>query len=269
VHPHKYDQLVEIIRSYGSAVVALSGGADSTLLTSAAYAALGPRALAVTGASPSIPPRELEFARDMAQRIGIPHRVIDTKELEDENYRANPTNRCYFCKKELYGRLLELARSEGYLAVLSGDNLDDLVEYRPGRKAAVENGVRFPLQEAQLTKAEIRDISHALDLPSWDKPASPCLSSRVAYGEAIDPIWLERIDAAETFLRELGFTSVRVRHHRDLARIEVDAAQVELAAAHRELITARLKGLGWAFVCLDLAGFRSGSLNRVIPVRST
>jgi uncharacterized protein len=265
VRPEKYDRLLDVIRAYGSGLVALSGGADSSLLARAAHEALGTRALAVTGASASIPPRELEGARAVADTIGIAYRVIETHELDDPNYVANPTNRCYFCKNELYGRLTELARAEGYAAVFSGDNVDDLKDHRPGRQAALEHLVRFPLQEAGLTKDEIRALSHELGLPTWDKPASPCLSSRVAYGEPIDPQWLARIDEAECFLRELGFATVRVRHHRDVARIEVGGAELVRLLEHRELVTARLRALGWAFVAMDLTGFRSGSLNRVLP----
>ena len=261
-----YERLIAVLRGYGSGLVALSGGADSTLLARAAQEALGARALAVTGASASIPSREVEAARGVAAAIGIAHRVIDTHEMEDPSYRANPSNRCYFCKKELFGRLTELARAEGYAVVFSGDNVDDLADYRPGRQAALEQRVAFPLQEAGLTKPEIRALSRELGLPTWDKPASPCLSSRVAYGERIEPEWLARIDEAEVFLRELGFTTVRVRHHRDVARLEVPAAELAKLLEVRELVTARLRALGWAFVAVDLSGFRSGSLNRVLPV---
>ena len=260
-----YERLLEVIRGYRSGLVALSGGADSSLLARAASEALGERALAVTGASPSIPAREIEEARAVARRIGIAHRVIDTHEMDDPQYRANPANRCYFCKKELFGRLTELARQEGFAVVFSGDNVDDLADYRPGRKAALEQRVAFPLQEAGLTKAEIRELSKELGLPTWDKPASPCLSSRVAYGEPIEESWLARIDEAEVFLRELGFSTVRVRHHRDVARLEVPAEELPRLLEVREVVTARLRALGWTFVAMDLAGFRSGSLNRALP----
>ena len=264
-----YERLVEVLRRYPSGLVALSGGADSSLLARAAFDALGTRALAVTGASPSIPAREIDGARAVAAAIGIAHRVIDTHEMDDPEYRSNPNNRCYFCKKELFGRLRDLATAEGFAAVFSGDNADDLADYRPGRQAALEARVAFPLQEAGLTKAQVRSLSQELGLPTWDKPAMPCLSSRVAYGERIEPAVLARIDEAEQFLRGLGFATVRVRHHREVARVEVGAGDIARAVELRELITARLRALGWPFVALDLGGFRSGSLNRVLPVTGT
>lgn len=264
MEPGSYERLVEVLKGYGSGLVAFSGGADSSLLARAAFDALGERALAVTGASPSIPAREVDAARSVAAAIGIAHRVIDTHEMDDPEYRSNPNNRCYFCKKELFGRLVALARTEGYAVVCSGDNADDLQDYRPGRQAALEQRVAFPLQEAGLTKDQVRALSRERGLPTWDKPASPCLSSRVAYGERIEAEVLARIDDAEQFLRGLGLRSVRVRHHREVARVEVAPDDISRAVESRELITARLRQLGWTFVALDLAGFRSGNLNLVL-----
>jgi uncharacterized protein len=265
VLPPRYERLVEVIRGYGRCVVAFSGGADSSLVARAAHDALAGRALAVTGASASIPPREVDHARRVAGEIGIAHRVVSTHEQDDASYRANPVDRCYYCKRELFSTLARLAREEAFDAVLSGDNTDDLADHRPGRRAALEAGVRFPLQEAGLTKSEVREMSRALGLPTWDKPASPCLASRVAYGEAIDPVVLARIDSAEEFVRRLGIAVVRVRHHRDVARIEVPEADIDRLMAHRAAVVDRLRALGWPFVSMDLSGFRSGSMNLLVP----
>jgi len=264
VPSEKYERLVSIIRDYGPSLVAFSGGADSSLLAHAAHEALGDRALAVTGDSASISRGEIEFAREMASHIGVDHRIIETGEMDDPDYVANPFNRCYFCKRVLYSKLLELARTERYDAVLAGDNADDVLDYRPGRDAALENQVRFPLQEAGLSKTEIREISRDLGLPSWDRPSTPCLSSRIAYGEPIDAVWLARIDQGESFLKGLGLGQVRVRHHRDLARIEVPLEDLPVVLDAREAVSKKLSELGWTFVSLDLGGFRSGNLNRVI-----
>lgn len=262
LHP-KYERLVSIIRNYESGIVALSGGVDSTLVARASLDALGSRALAVTGDSPSLPPGELQDARRVASEIGIRHHIIETHELENPDYKANPINRCYFCKSELFDKLTTFARDQGYATVISGDHADDVGQYRPGRKAAEERSIRFPLQEADLGKEEIRLISKDLNLPTWDRPASPCLASRVAYGDPIDPEWLSRINVAETYIRNLGFKNVRVRHHKNLARIEVDPAQVPDLLEHRTDMAVELESLGWTFVTIDLTGYRSGSLNRV------
>jgi len=222
--------------------------------------------LAVTGRSPSVPSAELNTVKLLAHEIGVAHEFIDTAEFEDANYLANPQNRCYFCKTELYDQLVRLATERGFNAVLSGTNADDLGDFRPGLQAADEHRVRAPLAEAGIRKAELRVIAAGLGLSIHDKPASPCLSSRIPYGEPVTPEKLQRVDAAETFLRELGFRECRVRHHEQLARIEVPTNElprlgdVELRAR----IDARLRELGFQYVTLDLRGFRSGSLNEVL-----
>lgn len=263
----KLESLLSRIRDYGSAVVAFSGGIDSALVLKAGLLALGPaKTLAVTSRSASVAERELEDAVRVAAEIGARHRFVETREFDDPDYLANPTNRCYFCKTELYSTLVDLARDEGFDNVLSGVNLDDLGDFRPGLKAGQEHRVRTPLADERLTKADVRALAERLGLSIHDKPASPCLSSRVQYGETITPEKLRRIDAAEVFLRSLGFRECRVRHHETLARIEVPAGQVErLAAADvRAKIDAHFRGLGYQYVTVDLRGLRSGSMNEVL-----
>lgn len=263
----RLESLLSRIRDYGSAVVAFSGGIDSALVLKAALLALGSsKTLAVTSRSASVAERELEDAVRVAAEVGARHRFVETREFDDPDYLANPTNRCYFCKTELYSTLVDLARDEGFDNVLSGVNLDDLGDFRPGLKAGQEHRVRTPLADEQLTKADVRALAERLGLSIHDKPASPCLSSRVQYGESITPEKLRRIDAAEVFLRSLGFRECRVRHHDTLARIEVPAAEVErLAAADlRAQIDAHFRGLGYHYVTVDLRGLRSGSMNEVL-----
>jgi uncharacterized protein len=261
----KLAALRDIIRSYGSVVVAFSAGADSTLVAKVAADVLGDRALAVTSASESLAERELQEALQYAESLKINHRVIYTKEIENPEYLANPTNRCYHCKTELYDHLVELAEQEGFGAVANGLNVDDLGDYRPGLQAAKEHDVRAPLQEANLTKVDVRAISKLLDVPTWDKPAMACLSSRVPYGESITPEKLRQIDHAEQVLRDLGYRQLRVRHHGQVARIELPAdALVTFVTEHAAIATERLKALGFQYVTLDLQGFRSGSMNEVL-----
>jgi pyridinium-3,5-biscarboxylic acid mononucleotide sulfurtransferase len=261
----KLADLQGVIRGYESVVVAFSAGADSTLVAKVAADVLGERALAVTSASESLAERELAEALEYAESLGINHRVIYTRELQNPDYLANPTNRCYHCKTELYDHLVELARQEGYRHVANGLNLDDLGGSRPGLQAAKEHDVRAPLQEAGLTKPDVRAISRLLDVPTWDKPAMACLSSRVPYGESITGEKLRQIDQAEQVIRDLGYRQLRVRHHGQVARIELPADQlVQFVSEHAALVSERLKALGFLYVTLDLGGFRSGSMNDVL-----
>jgi pyridinium-3,5-biscarboxylic acid mononucleotide sulfurtransferase len=263
--------LIETLRSYGRAAVAYSGGIDSTVVAQAAYEALGDAAIAVTAVSESLAAGELEEAQEIAQKIGIRHRVIRTEEFADPNYRRNDSDRCYFCKSELYGRLAGMLNELAVEVIASGANTDDMGDYRPGLRAASEHGVRHPLQECGLNKADVRALARGWGLPTWDKPATPCLSSRVAYGEDPTPERVRMIDQAEQWLRQHGLRVLRVRYHKgDLARIEVpvdDLPRFVELQLRGELITA-FRTLGFKFVTLDLEGFRSGSMNSVIPIES-
>jgi pyridinium-3,5-biscarboxylic acid mononucleotide sulfurtransferase len=263
--------LIETLRSYGRAAVAYSGGIDSTVVAQAAYEALGDAAIAVTAVSESLAAGELEEAQELAQKIGIRHRVIRTEEFADPNYRRNDSDRCYFCKSELYGRLSGMLNELAVEVIASGANTDDMGDYRPGLRAASEHGVRHPLQECGLNKADVRALARGWGLPTWDKPATPCLSSRVAYGEDPTPERVRMIDQAEQWLRQHGLRVLRVRYHKgDLARIEVPVDDlprfVELQL--RGELVAAFRTLGFKFVTLDLEGFRSGSMNSVIPIES-
>jgi uncharacterized protein len=257
----KLDHLRSSVRSLESVLVAYSGGVDSALVMVVAHQELGERALACIGVSPSYPAREMRAAIKLAEDLGVPFRLIDTEEYLDPNYASNPANRCYFCKTELHGQLQAIAQAEGWAAVVDGNNASDLGDYRPGMTAAREHGVRSPLLEAGVTKAEVRALAQALGLPVWDKPAMPCLSSRVPYGTPITPELLRQIEDAEDTLAALGFCQFRVRHHGDLARIELPDADLPAALEQRAAIVAGAKAAGYRFVALDLAGFHSGSLN--------
>jgi uncharacterized protein len=264
--------LLDLLAGYGRVAVAFSAGVDSTVVAKAAQLACGDKAVAVTAVSSSLAEGELEQAVELAKQIGIAHRVVETREFEDPNYVANPSNRCYFCKTELYNRLETMLPELGVDVIVNGANLDDTGDYRPGMQAAREHAVRSPLIEAQLNKAEVRELAHEWQLPVWDKPAAPCLASRIAYGVEVSPERTSRIDQAERFLRsEFGLRELRVRHEaNDLARIEVpvEAISTLIEPQNRARITQHLHSLGFKYVAIDLDGFRSGSMNAVIPVDS-
>lgn len=260
----KYVDLRGRVGGSGSALVAYSGGVDSALVAWLAGELLGERALAVTADSPAVPRRQLQEARQFAARYGLRHEIIETAEVDDPRYQDNAANRCFFCKHELYGAMTELARERGLEVVLDGTNADDAGDHRPGMAAADEHAVRSPLLESGLDKEEVRELSRRAGLPTWDKPAAACLSSRVAYGVKVDPETLACIESGEEALRELGFRQFRVRHHGGLARIEIAPAELSRALDPRmaSRFVAIFKGLGYDFVTLDLEGYRSGSMNQ-------
>ena len=258
-------ELERILTPHGSALVAFSGGVDSSLALAVAARALPKeRVLAVTSNNETYLPSELGLARELADSLGVEHLVVDTRELDNPNYASNPTNRCYFCKSTLYTDLANLAAEKGYACVVDGANKDDEGDYRPGRKAARELGVVSVLSEAGMTKAEVRELAKYLDLPTWDKPALACLSSRFPYGQEITPEKLSQVARAEEYLRREGFSQVRVRHHVEIARLEVGPEELERAFARREAISAELLDAGFLYVTLDLAGYKPGSLNAAL-----
>ncbi len=262
----KLENLKTLFREMNCALIAYSGGIDSTLVAKVAYDSLGDRALAVTATSPSLLPEDLEDAKIQAAAIGIAHKIIPTYEMDNPNYTANPINRCYFCKSELHDTLKPLAQHWGYPYVIDGVNADDLQDYRPGIQAAKERGARSPLAEVGITKAEVREISQLLHLPWWNKPAQPCLSSRFPYGEEITLSKLQRVGRAERYLRQLGYTQLRVRSEGETARIELPAAQIQDFILHTHLpqLVKTFQDFGFLYVTLDLEGFVSGKLNRIL-----
>lgn len=264
---NKLDQLRTLLASMDRALIAYSGGIDSTLVAKVAYDVLGERALAVTANSPALMPEDLEDARVQAATIGITHEVVSTHELDNPSYASNPINRCYFCKSELHDTLRPLALGRGYPYVVDGVNADDLGDYRPGIQAAQERGARSPLAEVGITKLEVRQISQFLGLPWWDKPAQPCLSSRFPYGEAITLEKLHRVGRAERYLRDLGLRNLRVRSAGDTARIEIPADSIQEFVADNDLkkLVQTFQTYGFTYVTLDLEGFRSGKLNQELP----
>ena len=257
----KHNALRSFIGGFESAVVAYSGGVDSSLVAFVAAQTLGAKALAVTSGSASLKRSDLALSAELAERWGMAHRVIVTDELDNPDYRANPVNRCFHCKTSLYERLDDIARAEGFAVVFNGTNMDDLGDHRPGLVAATEHGVRAPLAETGFTKADVRALAAALGLDNAAKPQSACLSSRVPYGTAIDAGLLNQIERAESALLALGFSQFRVRHHGDVARLEIMPDEFEAALAKRDALIERVKACGYKFVALDLAGFKSGSLN--------
>jgi len=263
----KRDALLDFFRPWQGCVVAYSGGVDSAVVAQAAALVLRERALAVTGASPSLPEGELQAAAELARRMGIRHRVVHTQEFANPAYVQNAPDRCYHCKTELYTRLAAIAREVGAEVIVNGANLDDQRDYRPGMQAAAEHGVRSPLVEAGIAKADVRLLAAHWELPVAEKPAAPCLSSRVAYGEAVTPERLRIIEQAEQWLRRLGLAELRVRYHPgDLARIEVPLSAIAqlVQPGVREALVQHFRELGFRYVTLDLAGFRSGSLNVLV-----
>ena len=262
----KYKKLESILKKMGGVLVAFSGGVDSTLLLRTARDLLDGNVRAVVAASETYPQREIREARRLAARFGVKVRVIKTRELENPDFYRNPPERCYYCKQELFSRLLEIARREGIPYVLDGANADDSQDFRPGSRASRELGIRSPLQEAGLTKEEIREVSRSLGLPTWNKPSLACLASRFPYGAEIDRKSLARVGRAEDALRRAGFTQVRVRHHGPVARIEISAVEFPriIEDKTRRTIVRNIKKAGYLYVTLDIEGYRTGSMNEAL-----
>ena len=262
----KRSDLVNILEQMRSVIVAYSGGVDSAFLAAVANEALGRKALSVTAVSPSLAPSELDEATDLANRIGLNFMTIETNEIDRPDYQANNPDRCFFCKDELYTHLVRFAEEESFDSIVNGTNVDDLGDYRPGIEAAKQYGVRSPLVEAELTKDDIRTLSRDMDLPTWEKPAQACLSSRIPYGTTVTVEALTKIAKAEQFLRSKGFKQLRVRHHDTIARIEIEPSDFSAITSEplRSEINQEFKNIGYSYITLDLDGFRSGSLNEIL-----
>ena len=265
---HKVQQLREELAALGPVVVAFSSGVDSSLLLKVAVQTLHNNAIAVMAVSPSLPEREKAAAVELAQEMGATLRFIDTHETEDPSYQANAANRCFFCKDHVYGALRSFATEHGITHVLDGMNAEDTADIRPGRAAALKHGVLSPLEKFGFTKQDVREAAKELGLSNWDKPAAACLASRIPYGTAVTHDLLGRVEAAEEFLKSLGFRELRVRHHGDVARVEIPLDALSSALALREKISGGLRALGWTYATLDLDGLRQGSMNEVLK-RST
>lgn len=267
----KYDQLQDIIREMESVLVAYSGGVDSALLLKVAHAVLGARAMGVIASSPAYAPEETAEALEVAKQMGIPVLTVETNELEDERYTANNSQRCYFCKTELFSQLIPIAQEHQLRYIAYGVNKDDDGDFRPGQRAAKEFAVKGPLKEAGLGKQEIRTLARMLGVPVWDKPAMACFSSRIAYGNKVDVASLQMVYKAEKLLRELGFRQLRVRHHEKIARIEVERSEIARLVEEEtsRIVTEGLRKIGYTYVTVDLQGFRSGSMNEVLKKRKS
>lgn len=264
----KEQQLRALFRTLGSVIVAYSGGVDSSYVAYIANAELGPAAICITGQSASLPSYQQAQIDSVVAEFGFNHEIIHTEELENPSYRANNADRCYFCKDELYGQLETIAENRGIEYIVDGSTTDDLDDFRPGRKAATQHAVRSPLIEVGLSKNEVRELSRRAGLPTWDQPASPCLSSRIAYGTTVTIERLSKVDRGEEILREFGFKEFRVRHHDTLVRLEIAPAEMDRALRQDviEQLAKRFRELGFKYVTLDLEGFRSGSMNEVLPI---